>query len=75
MSPQIDFSTKMVCSIEKGIVKRQFPFADIKNCHDAAGTRFTVLFRDHHDYELEAMSPQDKQKVSLGQVRTLAYKF
>lgn len=65
MSPQIDFSTKLVCSIEKGIVKRQFPFQNIKNCHDAAGTRLTVLFKDHHDYELEAMSPQDKQKVSL----------
>lgn len=64
MSLQIDFSTKMVCSIEKGIVKRQFPFEDIKNCHDAAGTRFTVLFKNHHEYELEAMSPQDKQKVS-----------
>ncbi|XP_060793384.1 uncharacterized protein LOC132896514 isoform X2 [Neoarius graeffei] len=60
---QIDFSTKMVCSIEKGIVKRQFPFEVIKNCHDAAGTRFTVLFKDHHEYELEAMSPQDKQKI------------
>ncbi|XP_053499137.1 protein diaphanous homolog 3 isoform X1 [Ictalurus furcatus] len=60
---QIDFSTKMVCSIEKGIVKRQFSFEAIKNCHDAAGTRFTVLFKDHHEYELEAMSPQDKQKI------------
>ncbi|MCJ8741858.1 hypothetical protein PDJAM_G00075570 [Pangasius djambal] len=60
---QIDFSTKMVCSIEKGIVKRQFLFEQIKNCHDAAGTRFTVLFKDHHEYELEAMSPQDKQKM------------
>ncbi|MCI4387614.1 hypothetical protein PGIGA_G00076260 [Pangasianodon gigas] len=60
---QIDFSTKMVCSIEKGIVKRQFLFEEIKNCHDAAGTRFTVLFKDHHEYELEAMSPQDKQKI------------
>ncbi|KAK3518994.1 hypothetical protein QTP70_016186 [Hemibagrus guttatus] len=60
---QIDFSTKMVCSIEKGIVKRQFPFQNIKNCHDAAGTRLTVSFKDHHDYELEAMSPQDKQKI------------
>ncbi|KAB5546511.1 hypothetical protein PHYPO_G00072940 [Pangasianodon hypophthalmus] len=60
---QIDFSTKMVCSIEKGIVKRQFLFEEIKNCHDAAGTRFTVLFKDHHEYELEAMSPQDKQKM------------
>ncbi|XP_060749446.1 uncharacterized protein LOC132861857 isoform X3 [Tachysurus vachellii] len=60
---QIDFSTKKVCNIEKGIVKRQFPFQNIKNCHDAAGTRFTVLFKDHHDYELEAMSKQDKQKI------------
>lgn len=78
MSPQIDFSTKLVCSIEKGIVKRQFPFGNIKNCHNAGGTRFTVLFKDHHDYELEAMSPQDKQKVSLDifdAARTLTHQY
>ncbi|XP_026864086.1 formin-like protein 13 isoform X2 [Electrophorus electricus] len=60
---QIDFSTKTVCSIEKGIVKRQFLFAMVKNCHDAAGTKLTVSFKCHHDYELEAMSPQDKHKI------------
>lgn len=61
--PQIDFSIKMVCSINKGIVKKQFPFMTVKNCHDAAGNKFTVSFKGHHDYELEAMSPEDKQKV------------
>ncbi|KAI4874370.1 hypothetical protein NFI96_017453, partial [Prochilodus magdalenae] len=60
---QIDFSSKTMCSIDKGIVKRQFSFMDVKNCHDATGTRFTVSFKGHHDYELEAMSPQDKQKI------------
>ncbi|KAF7696118.1 formin-like protein 16 isoform X1 [Silurus meridionalis] len=60
---QIDFSTKMVCSIEKGIVKRQLPFADIKNCNDSPGTRITVFFKNHHEYELEATSSQDKQKM------------
>ncbi|XP_076840449.1 uncharacterized protein LOC143485114 isoform X2 [Brachyhypopomus gauderio] len=60
---QIDFSTKTVCNIEKGRVKRQFPFSMVKNCHDAEGTKFTVSFKCHHDYELEAMSPQDKHKI------------
>ncbi|KAL6483408.1 hypothetical protein MHYP_G00082800 [Metynnis hypsauchen] len=60
---QIDFNTKMVCSIVKGIVKRQFPFMEVTNCHDAAGTKFSVSFKGHHDYELEAMSPEDKQKI------------
>ncbi|XP_022532929.2 uncharacterized protein LOC111194087 [Astyanax mexicanus] len=60
---QIDFNTKMMCSIERGIVKRQFPFTEVKNCHDASGSKFTVSFKGHHDYELEAMSPQDKQKI------------
>ncbi|KAM9445963.1 uncharacterized protein Hap1MRO34_024664 [Clarias gariepinus] len=70
---QIDFCTKLLCSIEKGIVKRQFPFATIKNCHDAAGTRFTVSFKNHHEYELEAMSPQDKQKM-LELINQIIYK-
>uniref|UniRef100_A0AAR2K700 FH2 domain-containing protein n=1 Tax=Pygocentrus nattereri TaxID=42514 RepID=A0AAR2K700_PYGNA len=53
----------MVCSIVKGIVKRQFPFMEVTNCHDAAGTKFSVSFKGRHDYELEAMSPEDKQKI------------
>ena len=60
---QVDFNTKMVCSIEKGIIKRQLPFASVKNCHDGTGTRFSISFRGRHDYELEATSMQEKQKV------------
>ncbi|KTF82493.1 hypothetical protein cypCar_00030376, partial [Cyprinus carpio] len=37
---QIDFSTSLLCSIEKGIVKRQLCFSEVKNCHDAPGTRY-----------------------------------
>ncbi|KAF5902072.1 protein diaphanous 1-like isoform X2, partial [Clarias magur] len=70
---QIDFCKKLLCSIEKGIVKRQFPFEAIKNCHDAAGTKFTVSFKNHHEYELEAMSPQDKQKM-LELINQIIYK-
>ncbi|TNN71159.1 hypothetical protein EYF80_018679 [Liparis tanakae] len=31
---QIDFKTKMLCSIEKGIIKRQLPFHTVKSCDD-----------------------------------------
>ncbi|XP_019907059.1 formin-E isoform X2 [Esox lucius] len=62
---QIDFNTKMVCSIEKGIVKRQLHFLCIKSCQDGAGTKFSISFRGRHDYELEATSMEDKQKIML----------
>ncbi|XP_056306021.1 uncharacterized protein LOC130217833 isoform X2 [Danio aesculapii] len=61
---QIDFSTRLLCSIEKGIVKRQLLFSDVKNCHDAPGTRFSIAFRGRPDYELEAASLEDKQKIT-----------
>ncbi|KAL1250413.1 hypothetical protein QQF64_021418, partial [Cirrhinus molitorella] len=60
---QIDFSTSLLCSIEKGIVKKQLCFSDVKNCHDGPGTRFSISFRDRSDYELEAASLEDKQQI------------
>ncbi|CAG6021896.1 unnamed protein product [Menidia menidia] len=60
---QIDFKTKMVCSIEKGIVKRQLPFSAVKSCDDGVGSRFSISFKAHHDYELEATSLEDKHKM------------
>ncbi|KAM4610175.1 uncharacterized protein ACJ7VT_013485 isoform 2-T2 [Polymixia lowei] len=60
---QIDFRTKMVCSIEKGIIKRQLPFSRVKSCDDGVGSRFSISFREHHDYELEATSLEDKHKL------------
>ncbi|TMS16495.1 hypothetical protein E3U43_013788 [Larimichthys crocea] len=60
---QIDFKTKMLCSIEKGIIKRQLPFFIVKSCDDGVGSRFSISFKGHHDYELEAMSLEDKHKM------------
>lgn len=60
---QIDFKTKMLCSIEKGIIKRQLSFSRVKSCDDGAGSRFTISFKEHHDYELEARSLEDKHKM------------
>uniref|UniRef100_A0A8C1SH00 FH2 domain-containing protein n=1 Tax=Cyprinus carpio TaxID=7962 RepID=A0A8C1SH00_CYPCA len=60
---QIDFSTSLLCSIEKGIVKRQLCFSEVKNCHDAPSTRLSISFRDRSDYELEAASLEDKQQI------------
>lgn len=62
---QIDFRTKMVCSIEKGIVKRQLPFSIVKSCDDGEGSRYSISFKGHHDYELEATSMEDKHKVTI----------
>lgn len=65
MNFQIDFKTKMLCSIEKGIIKRQLPFLIVKSCDDGVGSRFSISFKGHHDYELEATSVEDKLKVNL----------
>lgn len=65
MSVQIDFTTKLLCSIQRGIVKRQLPFSLVKSCDDGAGSRFSISFKGHHDYELEATSLEDKHKVNL----------
>lgn len=62
---QIDFKTQMLCSIEKGIIKRQLPFSTVKSCDDGVGSRFSISFKGHHDYELEATSLEDKHKVNL----------
>ncbi|KAM9785596.1 uncharacterized protein ACB057_013960 [Neosynchiropus ocellatus] len=60
---QIDFKTKLLCSIEKGIVKRQLPFSIVKSCDDGGGSRFSISFKGHHDYELEATSLEEKHKM------------
>ncbi|XP_045548713.1 uncharacterized protein [Salmo salar] len=60
---QIDFNTKMVCSIEKGTVMRQLPFLCVKSCDDRVGAKFSVSFRGRHDYELEATSLEGKHKM------------
>ncbi|RXM93980.1 Formin-H [Acipenser ruthenus] len=59
----IDFNSKVICSIEKGTVKKQFPFTQIKSCEDREGTRFSISFHDRQDYELEANSQEDKRKI------------
>uniref|UniRef100_A0AAV2LZ94 Uncharacterized protein n=1 Tax=Knipowitschia caucasica TaxID=637954 RepID=A0AAV2LZ94_KNICA len=60
---QFDFNSKLLCSIEKGIVKRQLSFSIVKSCDDGAGSRFSISFKEHHDYELEATSVEDKHKM------------
>ncbi|XP_046895459.1 formin-G isoform X2 [Hypomesus transpacificus] len=70
---QIDFNTKMVCCIEKGIIKHQLSFECVKSCEDGAGARFSISFRGHQDYELEATSLCDKHKI-VQFVNTIIYR-
>nr|XP_057907431.1 uncharacterized protein LOC131104361 isoform X2 [Doryrhamphus excisus] len=60
---QFDVNNQMLCTIEKGLIKRQLPFAIINGCDDNMGSRFSISFKGHHDYELEAMSVHDKNKI------------
>ncbi|XP_043383160.1 formin-I-like isoform X2 [Chelonia mydas] len=61
---QIDFNTETIFNIEKGIIKKQFPFPQVKSCEDGEGRRFSIAFHGHPHYELEAMSLEDKRKIS-----------
>nr|XP_015220046.1 PREDICTED: formin-like protein 13 isoform X1 [Lepisosteus oculatus] len=69
---QIDFKAKVICSIEKGIVKRQLPFSTVKSCDDGVGAKFSISFQGRHDYELEASSLEDKQNI-MQLVNTIIY--
>ncbi|XP_062897565.1 disheveled-associated activator of morphogenesis 2 [Mobula hypostoma] len=59
----IDYNSKMLCSIEKGMIKKQFPFKSIKSCEHLEGKKFSISFLIHHDYELEATSAEDRVKI------------
>ncbi|CAM5152699.1 unnamed protein product [Eretmochelys imbricata] len=61
---QIDFNTETIFNIEKGIIKKQFPFPQVKSCEDSEGRRFSIAFHGCPHYELEAMSLEDKRKIS-----------
>nr|XP_033819846.1 delphilin-like isoform X3 [Geotrypetes seraphini] len=60
---QIDFLTKTIYNIEKGQLKKQFPFSQIKSSADKEGLRFMISFYGHQNYELEAASPGDKENI------------
>ncbi|XP_071966776.1 formin-H-like isoform X3 [Engystomops pustulosus] len=53
----------MIFNIEKGTLKKQFPFEQVKSCEDNDGLRFVISFHGHQDYELEAACMEDKQII------------
>ncbi|XP_051887340.1 protein diaphanous homolog 3 [Pristis pectinata] len=59
----IDYNSRMLCNIEKGIIKKHFPFKSIKSCEQLEGQKFSISFLIHHDYELEATSAEDRVKM------------
>ncbi|XP_038015319.1 formin-like protein 6 [Motacilla alba alba] len=60
---QLDFSTRTIFNIEKGTIRKQFPFSQVKGCEDSERRRFSILFHGRQDYELEAVSLDDKRKI------------
>ncbi|XP_010118015.1 PREDICTED: uncharacterized protein LOC104479141, partial [Chlamydotis macqueenii] len=60
---QIDFNSRTIFNIEKGIIKKQFPFSQVKACEDTERRRFNIVFHGRQDYELEAVSLDDKRKI------------
>lgn len=69
---QLDFNTRTIFNIEKGIIKKQFPFSQVKGCEDTERRRFSIVFHGRQDYELEAVSLDDKRKVSLWKAPDIA---
>ncbi|XP_058706576.1 formin-F-like [Poecile atricapillus] len=60
---QLDFNSRTIFNIEKGTIKKQFPFSQVKGCEDAERRRFSIVFQGRQDYELEAVSLDDKRKI------------
>ncbi|XP_078411499.1 uncharacterized protein LOC144688604 [Cetorhinus maximus] len=59
----IDYNSRLLCNIEKGIIKKQFSFKSIKSCEHVEGQKISISFLRHHDYELEATSAEDRIKI------------
>uniref|UniRef100_A0A803JGK0 Formin-H-like n=1 Tax=Xenopus tropicalis TaxID=8364 RepID=A0A803JGK0_XENTR len=60
---QIDFYSEMIFNIEKGTLKKQFPFSQIKACKKTDDLKFVISFYGHQDYELEAACREDKESI------------
>ncbi|OCT62403.1 hypothetical protein XELAEV_18043484mg [Xenopus laevis] len=60
---QIDFYSEMIFNIEKGNLKKQFPFSQVKACKNNDGLKFVISFHGHQDYELEASCLEDKDSI------------
>ncbi|XP_063281760.1 formin-I-like isoform X2 [Pelobates fuscus] len=60
---QIDLISQMIFNIEKGNLKNQFPFTQIKSCFNGDGLKLVISFYGHHDYEIEASSLEDKENL------------
>ncbi|XP_041273699.1 formin-like protein 6 [Onychostruthus taczanowskii] len=59
---QLDFSSRTIFNIEKGTIRKQFPFSQVRGCEDSERRRFSILFHGRQHYELEAVSLDDKRK-------------
>ncbi|XP_038659028.1 protein diaphanous homolog 3 [Scyliorhinus canicula] len=59
----IDYNLRLLYNIEKGIIKKQFSFKSIKSCEHVEGQKISISFLEHHDYELEATSAEDRMKI------------
>ncbi|XP_030831185.1 uncharacterized protein LOC100890634 isoform X2 [Strongylocentrotus purpuratus] len=60
---QIDFQACQLCNIQKGNLNRKFTFATVTDYESEEGLRFFIYFKDHHEYELEADTLEEKEKI------------
>ncbi|XP_072013968.1 uncharacterized protein [Amphiura filiformis] len=60
---QIDFQSCQICNIQKGNLNRKFSFVQVTDYESEEGLRFFIYFKDHQEYELEADSLEEKEKI------------
>ncbi|XP_048577123.1 formin-like protein 6 isoform X2 [Nematostella vectensis] len=60
---QFDFQEKVLCTIQKGARGKKFCFSQIRGFDSEDGVRFFIYIEDHHDYELDADTTEEKNKI------------
>ncbi|XP_070575952.1 formin-J-like isoform X2 [Ptychodera flava] len=60
---QIDFQSAILCNIQKGNLNRKFKFSQVSSYESDEGTKFYIYFVDHHEYELETDTLEEKEKI------------
>ncbi|XP_065828547.1 uncharacterized protein [Oscarella lobularis] len=60
---QFDFQSRTMLNMARGTIHKTFNFSDIVRYEGDEDERFYVYFANHHEYELEADSIEEKNKI------------
>eukprot|EP00118_Oscarella_pearsei_P023521 m.282559 g.282559 ORF g.282559 m.282559 type:complete len:1368 (+) comp40658_c0_seq13:550-4653(+) len=60
---QFDFKTRTLLNMARGQINKTFSFADVVRYEGDENERFYIYFANHHEYELEADSIEEKNEI------------